>query len=128
MKCNCVDIGFVVGLYFCPISELTLRACKNYLCTECGNDIKIGDIYKNGVYSRDEESTDSLYFNKMCSTCLSIQNVIFCNGFIFNYLIDDLWDFINNINGEIGSDIMLRLTPKARLYVINLIDKHWESD
>jgi len=60
-----------------------------------------------------------------CRDCESIRDSFFCDGWLFETLLDDLQEHINAMNGEIASECLEPLTLRAREMVCDMIEKAW---
>jgi len=104
------------------LGEKIRRAHKAHKCDECRGVIEIGETYEDvkGL------SDGSWFRNKTCSDCLSIRRVMFCGSWNYGSIKDDLWEHVSDFDGQIDEDCLLRLTPRARSMVADMIDQVWE--
>ena len=61
-------------------------AKKKYKCTECGKDILPGDVYESFRGKADGQ----WHSGRTCPVCLNIRNVLFCDGWQYEGLYEDL--------------------------------------
>ena len=106
------------------LKDETIKAArKQHKCSECKRTINIGESYQYTV----SEFEGMLDTYKTCSDCQSIIKVFFCNGYGFTAVKRDLWEHINEMNGEISADCILALTPGARSVVLDMIQKVFDD-
>ncbi len=100
------------------------RARKVHICIECQREIQPGEKYEYavGVW---EGQFDQI---KTCSDCLSIRKVMFCEGWLYYGLIEDLKEHVWGVNGNISEDCLVLLTPSARSMVCEIIERVWERE
>jgi len=99
------------------------KAKKSHKCSECGCDIKPGEGYERVFGKWDGDS--STY--KTCSDCLSVRDVFFCDGFYHGMIWERLTEHICDMRGEIASECLIALTPKARANVCEMIEAEWKE-
>jgi len=121
-SCSCVyvDVEGTARL----ISEKVVRARTQHVCGECGETIKPGQRYERfrGVYD------DKPMTHRTCETCLDLRSTLFCGGWTYGGVREDLHEHVVNLCGEIDSSCLLALTPRARGVVLDMIDTYWEND
>ena len=105
------------------ISDTKRKARKIHVCGECGRDILLGEVYEYHV----GKSDGILETHKTCADCLSIRTEFFCDGWLYGMIRERLAEHIGEEDGDIASDCLLRLTPKARADVCELIERVWEE-
>lgn len=129
-SCGCVyaEPEFVYEV----VTEERVTATRNAgSCCECGRAIKKGDVYEHYVGKESESGPTVTFFT--CADCLSIRDEFFCGSWVFGLVLDDLAAHINDVDGEVSSECLLRLTKKARERVIDMIDEvfkeidYWED-
>lgn len=122
MDCGCVylDNARSEATFF---SSKEVIARKEYHCCECNEPIKAGHKYER-VTGKWEGSFDTF---RTCLDCVSIRNVFFCNGFEFGGLFYYLDSHIDDLNGAIASECLVKLTPKARQKVCAMIEQAWKG-
>ena len=119
--CACI----YVSEYEAPelYSPRRVIARKQHECAECGRTIQNGEKYEYLFAIWDKKP--SVY--KTCIDCLSIRNVMFCDGFMHRSMMNDLQEHIEYIDGEIESDCLTELTPRARARVCDIIEEYWDK-
>jgi len=121
MKCSCtieIDINDSPEL----LSNHTQTARKLHKCTECGRVISIGEKYEKttGLWSGVWDAF------KTCVDCLSLRCVFFPhNGFVFGEIRGDIHQNISDNQGDIPEDCISELTPAAREFVCDAIERTW---
>lgn len=120
MDCACVYVGGYDGpnLYWVKMRI----ARKPNTCIECERTIEPGEKYEHDQ-SRYEDWWSS---HVTCLDCKSIRDSFFCDGWLFGSMLDNLHEHIENMNGEIASECIVPLTPRAREMVCEMIEKAWE--
>lgn len=121
MECSCVPIGSD----YCDtrvLSVLRQKARKEHYCNECHNEIRHGDTYERARVLCE----DLFHTQKICMSCLSIRQVFFCDGWIYENLIWDLKDHIFECGG-LDSDKIALLKNGARGVVCDLIEEYWKE-
>jgi len=118
-ECACVYVGGYDGpeTYWAK----TRRARKPNVCGECGRQIQPGEDYEHyqACYEGD------WYSHATCLDCLSIRNSFFCDGWLFETVLDNLRDHIEALNGQIASECLAPLTPRALARVCEMIEAAW---
>ena len=121
MRCACVHFEYDEDS--CEFEKIEDRkAKKQHQCCECGRIIEIGEQYEN--FSGKWDGDFGYY--KTCSDCLSICKSFFCNGREFTSVYSMLADHIEYMKGEISSDCLVPLTPRARAKVCEMIEQDWK--
>lgn len=121
MKCACVHIEIdEEGCEFEKIEDRTAK--KQHKCCECKRIIEIGEQYEN--YSG--KWNGNFDYFKTCSDCLSVRKSFFCNGHEFTSMYSNLAYHIEYMKGEISSDCITSLTPRARATVCEMIERDWK--
>lgn len=91
--CACYDYDYPSNY-----KERNVKARKEHTCCECGETIKVGEVYQcaTGIWS-DEWRT-----YRTCMTCTHIRKDMCCNQFIFGTLRDDIVEFygVDYVTGE----------------------------
>lgn len=100
------------------LSQAIRTAAKKHDCTECQRTIEKGEKYEvyNGVFDGD------FFTSKTCPDCLSARNEFFCGGYCLESIWDDIRTHIFELEGEISSECIARLTPRSREKLIEIID------
>ena len=121
MKCSCAyfdgDEGERPEFY----SEVKRKARKAHKCYECRRVITTGELYHISTGKWDAK----IQRNKVCADCRSIQDSMFCDGYYFGSLLDDLEQHVEYCDGQIAPEVLLALTPAARDRVFKLIELQW---
>ena len=100
-------------------------ARKEHTCGECGRKIEPGETYEN--FSAKWDSI-GFFTYKTCNDCLSIRHAFFCESWIAGEIYENLWEHISEVDGQISTDCILSLTPKAKERVLDMIDTLWEDE
>jgi len=125
MQCACVYIENDGGPEF--IRETLPKARKIHLCSECHSKIQPGSIYERaeGVWDGDFRTY------KTCLDCKSVRDEFFCDGWTYEQLWNDLYEFINDCLGDPGDDRLAKLTSAALVEVEKILirynDTHKEA-
>lgn len=123
MECSCeieVDCYDAQPTSFESFSKM---ARKRYRCTECSRTIMAGESYR---WERGQwEGKRTTY--RTCSDCLSIRDIFF-QRWVYGEIIDALWDFIYDQDGDIPESRISRLTPAARARVCGIIEAYWDKE
>lgn len=120
MSCGCVyvehdgDLGFYAGAE-------TRKAIKEHKCVECSRTIEPGEKYE---YASGCWEAGWKHF-KTCSDCLSVRKEFFCGGLLFAHMYNDLYYHIEDMDGNIKSECLNKLTPRAKSKVIGMIDSYF---
>jgi hypothetical protein len=122
MECGCiyVDASDSQASFH---RESVVKARKTHRCTECGRDIPAGEEYEYvfGVWDGDP----STY--KTCRDCLSLRSSFFCDGWFYTRVLGDLGEHIGNMEGRIGEECIVPLTPRAQDMVFAAIEEIWHE-
>lgn len=113
--------GCIVADYGDPVDdwrEGPAWAGQTLQCSECGAEILIGRRFQLVEYTDDDEPGRRFH----CLDCVSIIDEFFCEGVAFGRVWDDVLCHVEDTEGEISSDCLLRLTPKARSAVLGYIN------
>jgi hypothetical protein len=119
MDCACIYVDANFDGQVNILTEKTRKAKKLHKCGECRRDILPGEHYEYiaGIWE------GALTVHKTCPECVSIRNTFFCDGWIYEEVINDLYQHIMDADGAVSSEAMENLTPKAREHVIDMIDE-----
>jgi hypothetical protein len=124
MNCDCVvsfdNYGKLPELFV----KKEIKARKEHICIECKRIIKPSEIYEKNVGKWDGEI--SIY--KVCRDCISIRKMFFKDGFYFGEIYQDLITFLREIDGEVSSDCIKKLTPNARAKVCDMLEEIWKDN
>lgn len=98
-------------------------ANKEHKCCECSRVIARGEPYivESGFWE------GRAYRYKTCVDCISLREEFFCNGWIYGEVVAYVTYHVADVRGEISSECLDRLTPAARGFVVDLIDKEFEK-
>jgi hypothetical protein len=98
-------------------------ARKPHKCCECRREIAVGEKYSldAGRWGGDWQKF------RTCGDCLSIRKVFFCGGFEYETVLEHVGEHINNANGEVSSDWIVQLTPRAADMIFNMIEDVWRG-
>ena len=120
-ECSCVYVD--VDNYADLHEAKTRKARKEHKCNECGRTIGIRENYEHvsGLW----DGRFSHY--KTCMDCLSLRNEFFCEGWNYEMVHEDLTEYIQEAQGQIPEDCILRLTPGAQATVFEKIEAVWEE-
>ena len=100
------------------------KAIKEHKCCECGRTIERGEIYEY-VSAKYDGRIDTF---KTCLDCLSIRDVFFCNGWLYEGMKEALWEHLLEMSfGEIPEDCIAELTPGGQALVCGMIEEIWED-
>ena len=122
MSCGCVYVGID---YDYSSHQWTTHpvARKRYVCCECWEAILPKEKYERVKGVRDGDWREY----KTCLDCVSIRDQFFCEGYYWSRM----WEFLNNhiqdMEGNISSEYLMKLTPKARADVCDAIEEYWEE-
>lgn len=119
--CGCIYVGDYDGPEF--HTETFPIAWKTHRCSGCGRDILKGEKYEYATGRWD--GGFSTY--KTCDECLSIRDVFFCEGYYYNEVYNFLEEHIADMDGDISSDCLTKLTKRARDIVCDLIEGYWQK-
>jgi hypothetical protein len=97
------------------------KAIKIHKCSECDRDIQPGEKYEKVVAKYEGD----LRTYKTCPDCLSVRDVFFCAGFFHEGLWEYVAEHVEDMNGNISSECLIKLTPAAREKVCDLIEEAW---
>ena len=119
MECS-IDVGCDNMGEF--IAEVDRVARKTHRCCECRREIQRGEQYR--VESGKWDGEFCTY--KTCADCLSLRDVYFC-GFEYTALRERLMEYIDEVDGELLDDRILKLTPGAREMLFSMIERYWDD-
>jgi hypothetical protein len=123
MSCGCIYVDCEDSTE--DIAEHTFVSTTKFKCDECWCDINIGQKYE-WYYGYSTWSCANTFIHRTCETCLSIREEFFCDGWVWGGILDYVRNHIDDLDGEISSECLLRLTSKARQIVLEMIDEVWE--
>jgi len=119
MSCDCayvdVDCSGII------LEQRLYKARKQHQCCNCGRVIESKEEYEKavGIWDGDFDTY------KTCEACLSLRAAFFCGSYHFDFY-EDLRNHIDYVGGQISSDCILSLTPKAKDFILDLIDEYFE--
>jgi hypothetical protein len=117
--CACVWVGDFDRAEFDSAEMRTAR--KSHACGECSRTIQPHEKYEHSRQKYD----GVWYLHNTCADCLSIRESFFCDGWMFESVLDDLRGHIDALHGEIASECLVPLTPRAREQVCDMIEAAW---
>lgn len=123
MDCSCIYVGDTEdGQHM--LNQKTCIARKVHVCGECGITIdkKTPYEFEQMVY---DGRIDTF---KTCMDCMSVRDAMFCDGWWYEQMWDNVRDHAESVNGQIKESCLLSLTPKAMFKVIEIIDRYWENN
>jgi len=121
MECACIYVDAEHDYSgFQKIRMVTARIY--HICDECHCVIEPRTKYELVTGMADGE----FFSNKTCPECLSIRNVLFCSGWFWGCVIDDLINFISDTDADFLNDKIFDLTEKARWKLFEYIEDYWK--
>lgn len=120
-SCGCIYVEADEPMRMLCKRESVAR--KQHKCTECNQTIEPGEKYE---YHRGVMHDEVPQVYKTCVDCVSIRNEFFCGSWCYEMILEDLRTHIDEIDGQISSDCLLRLTPGARDMVIDMVDDYFD--
>ena len=121
MDCACIYVDGGDGPEFYTERDITAR--KEHTCYECGRIINKGERYER-VSGKWYGRMDTF---KTCIDCQSVRRELFCDGWAYGGIWEDVCQHISYCSGEIGSSKLANLTPRAREKVCELIEEEWDE-
>lgn len=118
--CSCVLVD--IDGYAELIDEKIVTARKTHKCGECCREIAKGEKYEKVTQIWEGK----IETQKTCLDCVSIRNAFFCNGWLWGNILEDLWDHLVDMRGEIASSCIIGLTKGARDKICDMIQEVWE--
>ena len=121
MTCTCildVDVGEPIEV----LRESYPIARKQHVCYECGKTIAIGERY----FKEATVFCGKFEVYKTCLECLSIRDNLTCS-FYYGRVLEDVAEEIVDSGGNVDESCIANLTPKARNWVCDIIEKTWED-
>jgi len=105
------------------IQKAVRVARKPHKCQECYRVIKKGEKYEYyaGNY-------DGFFTHKTCTDCLSVREEFFCSGFGFGAIWEDVWEHVQELDGNISSECLAKLTPRAREKICDYVQEAWDEE
>jgi len=119
MQCATVLTGYDDGAAE-TLSLKIVTARKQHKCHECYRKIQPGERYENyvGLF-------DGIFRQKTCLDCISLRDVFFIDGFIFEAIWQDMREHIHYCGDQISESALSKLTPVARARVCDMISEIW---
>lgn len=121
--CSCIRVSHDGNAYQ-EIEWESRTATEETTCCECGRSIHPGEEYEHFVGESEPGEIDTYH---TCSDCLSIRSSFFCGDWNFEMILEDLGEHVYEVQGEISSDCLLGLTPRARSMVLSMIDEVFDE-
>lgn len=120
-NCGCIYISNLEYPTF--YREIIRKAKKPHKCIECRKTISPGETY----YYTTGKWDGNIEVYKTCFDCQSVKNAFFCESYFFGTIWDDVQEHIDEMEGNISSDCLLKLTKGARDKVCDLIEEVWQD-
>ena len=91
------------------------KARKTHTCGECGRGITPGELYtyESGIWEDGPESY------KTCNDCVSLRHLV--DDFIYGYLYEDLYWYVDSLEGEVPPDVLVDVTPEGKRSIEGLV-------
>ena len=134
MECSCVYVNHESSIFAMWSADLGFIPAKRVVyCDECGAAIAPGELHEKYCVQWEHHQhflrhagVEGEYRSyRTCPDCHSIRKEFFCDGWIWTQIIDDLWDHIVSIDGELSETCLIELTPGGRAMVCDLIEDMW---
>lgn len=122
MQCSCANVELDYG-YATILSDTTQTARKQHKCHECYRAIMPGEKYSvEKMVSEGKVGT-----HKTCAECRDIRNVLVCN-----FYYGEVWELLEETYENWDSDLIpwatiAKLTPSARVKLLERIEDAWEG-
>ena len=120
-ECGCIFVDDGERSEFATRKMQVAR--KSHKCSECHREILPKEKYEH-LRGKWDGVIDTY---KTCLECLDIRNIFFCEGWIYGGMREYLRIHIEDMNGQISENCLIDLTPKARDYVCDMIEKYWNK-
>lgn len=120
--CACVYVGHYDEAERSWIKTRTAR--KPNTCGECCRPIAPGEEYEHVQQLYDGD----WFAYATCLDCVSVRKSFFCDGWLYGGVLDNLREHIEELHGEVASECLVPLTPRARDMVCEMIEKAWPED
>lgn len=123
-SCGCVNV-YVSDFYEDVANDIIVmkESFFDFTCCECGKEFENGDKYERYV---GQMYDDEPKIYRTCMDCISIRDEFFCNGWIFTRILEDVENHVEDVGGDISAECLLRLTPRAREMIFDMIDEVFE--
>ncbi len=122
MECSC-QIECEADEPCTLLRQKVVAARKEHACDECRKPILPKAQYQYDVYVAEGE----VFTHKTCMDCKSLIDVFFC-GWSLGSVLDDVEQMVIDQYGNVPENCIVELTPDARAWVCELIEKEWESE
>jgi hypothetical protein len=122
MDCSTVDVS--VDDYCTVLSKITPKARKQHKCHECRRIINIGERYEKVT----EVFEGEISTHKTCTSCLSIREVFFSDGYYFGQIIEAMEEHVFECDGDISEKQILKLDPDAKKIIADIIEEYLSND
>jgi hypothetical protein len=125
-ECGCINIH--VCEYVDEESEnyrcIREKSDTPFFCDECEETLPAGTLREHEKYlnAKNEEQEHTV-----CVNCLSVLDVFFCQDYYRTRIWEDVNDHIRELDGQISSECLLSLTPRARDKMFDLIQACWDD-
>jgi hypothetical protein len=121
--CSCVWVGDTDNF---PefINSKVITAQKTHRCTECAHVIQPGEKYE-----RDSGKWHETGFHhfKTCMTCVELRENLFCEGFTYTKIRENLYEHIQERRGLIDESCIASLGLSARAVICDMIESYWND-
>lgn len=119
--CSCVYVGEYDSPKF--LNTIDRVARKVHTCSECGRAIDPGEVYE---YSAGKWDSFSTY--KTCRDCVSVRDEMFCEGWVYGCLWEDVAEHIRNVGDDVLSCDVKYMTRAGRDRLLDLVEEQWEDE
>jgi len=119
-SCSCIYVEDYDEPEFYSATERKAR--KEHSCCECGRTIEPKEKYEHVSGKWDDIQT-----YKTCLDCVSVRKSFFCEGYYHLNIWESVGEHLLEIDGELSSECLLSLTPRAREKVCDIIEEVFEE-
>lgn len=128
MECSCLIDPDYESDYENDIKTKYIISKTAHVCTECGRKIPAGEKYLLEIATWEIGSDDQHTIRyKTCADCESIRDNLCCS-FVFTTVLEDIENALYDMpSSEYPWAAFAKLTPRAREWVLDLIEKIWEE-
>ena len=109
MECACIE-GYDGNVDF--YKDRNVKARKEHRCGECGEVIKIGEIYEY-VFGKCE---GNVFTAKTCLPCLEIRKKYFCS-----WEFEGVWEAMREVHGDIHLRDFEAFSPPAQQKILEMM-------
>ncbi len=118
-NCDCIYLeptDYEIAECFFESSPI---AKKPHKCCECGRIIEPGEKYirESGKW------TGEFSVYKTCIDCFSVREEMFCEGYLYTTLWENVCEYLRDVDYEISEKCLLTLTPRARNMILDIIEE-----